>query len=84
VFTLMQSRKQASAMTAWSSARRRRSGTPFPRADVFPNLQIAGRSGRWPATVKPYFYDTTGENARAVKRRYHGTIERRWTGSPNS
>jgi AraC-like DNA-binding protein len=32
--------------------------------------QIADRLGRSPATVKAYFYDPTGENARAGKARY--------------
>ena len=34
--------------------------------------QIADRLGRSPATVKAYFYDPTGEKARAVKTRYQG------------
>src|ERR1700759_3840067 len=34
--------------------------------------QIAERLGRSPATVKAYFYDPTGEKARAVKARYVG------------
>jgi|SRR5690348_15830496 hypothetical protein len=34
--------------------------------------QIANRLGRSPATVKAYFYDPTGEKARAVKARYVG------------
>ena len=34
--------------------------------------QIADRLGRSPATVKSYFYDPTGEKARAVKARYVG------------
>ena len=34
--------------------------------------QIADRLGRAPATVKAYFYDPTGEKARAVKARYQG------------
>jgi hypothetical protein len=34
--------------------------------------QIAGRLGRSPATIKSYFYDPTGEKARAVKARYQG------------
>jgi hypothetical protein len=34
--------------------------------------QIAERLGRWPATVKTYFYDPTGEKARAVKARHQG------------
>jgi DNA-binding NarL/FixJ family response regulator len=31
--------------------------------------EIAGRLGRSEATVKGYFYDPTGEKARAVKAR---------------
>ena len=34
--------------------------------------QIADHLGRSPATVKVYFYDPTGEKARAVKARYQG------------
>jgi len=34
--------------------------------------QIAQLLGRSPATVKAYFYDPTGEKARAVKARYQG------------
>jgi len=34
--------------------------------------QIADRLGRSPATIKAYFYDPTGEKARAVKSRYQG------------
>ena len=34
--------------------------------------QIADRLGRSPATIKAYFYDPTGEKAKAVKRRYQG------------
>jgi hypothetical protein len=34
--------------------------------------EIADRLGRSPATVKAYFYDPTGEKARAVKLRYVG------------
>jgi AraC-like DNA-binding protein len=34
--------------------------------------QIADRLGRSPATVKAYFFDPTGEKARAVKARYVG------------
>jgi AraC-like DNA-binding protein len=34
--------------------------------------QIADRLGRSPATVKAYFYDPTGEKAKAVKARYRG------------
>jgi hypothetical protein len=34
--------------------------------------QIAASLGRSPATVEAYFYDPTGQNARAVKKRYLG------------
>ena len=34
--------------------------------------QISDRLGRSPATIKAYFYDPTGEKARAVKARYQG------------
>jgi AraC-like DNA-binding protein len=34
--------------------------------------QIADRLGRSRATIKAYFYDPTGEKARAVKARYVG------------
>jgi AraC-like DNA-binding protein len=34
--------------------------------------EIADRLGRSPATVKAYFYDPTGEKAKAVKARYVG------------
>jgi AraC-like DNA-binding protein len=34
--------------------------------------QIADRLGHSPATIKAYFYDPTGEKARAVKVRYQG------------
>ena len=34
--------------------------------------EIADRLWRSPATVKAYFYDPTGEKARAVKARYVG------------
>jgi AraC-like DNA-binding protein len=36
------------------------------------NAQVADRLGRSPATIKAYFYDPTGEKARAVKARYVG------------
>jgi hypothetical protein len=44
--------------------------------------QIAVRLGRAPATVKGYFYDPTGEKARAVKRRYQGVC--RGCGAPTT
>jgi hypothetical protein len=34
--------------------------------------QIAGRLGRSPATIKAYFYDPTGEKARAGKAHDQG------------
>jgi hypothetical protein len=42
--------------------------------------QIAERLGRAPATVKGYFYDPSGEKARAVKARYQGVC--RGCGAP--
>ncbi len=39
--------------------------------------QIADRLGRSPATVKAYFYDPTGEKAKAVKARYVGVCRGR-------
>jgi AraC-like DNA-binding protein len=44
----------------------------FREAEGLSIRQIAGRLGRSPATVKAYFYDPTGEKARAVKVRYVG------------
>jgi len=44
----------------------------FREAEGLSNAQIAHRLGRSPATVKAYFYDPTGEKARAVKARYVG------------
>jgi len=44
--------------------------------------QIAQRLGRSPATIKAYFYDPTGEKARAVKRRYQGVC--RGCGAPTA
>ena len=42
--------------------------------------QVAERLGRAPATIKGYFYDPTGEKARAVKARYQGVC--RGCGAP--
>jgi hypothetical protein len=42
--------------------------------------QIAERLGRAPATVKGYFFDPSGEKARAVKARYQGVC--RGCGAP--
>jgi AraC-like DNA-binding protein len=44
----------------------------FRDAEGLSNAQIASRLGRSPATIKAYFYDPTGEKARAVKARYVG------------
>ena len=44
----------------------------FREAEGLSIAQIADRLGRSPATVKAYFYDPTGEKARAVKARYVG------------
>ena len=44
--------------------------------------QIAERLGRAPATIKAYFYDPTGEKARAVKARYLGVC--RGCGAPTT
>ena len=44
----------------------------FREAEGLSIARIAGRLGRSPATVKAYFYDPTGDKARAVKARYVG------------
>jgi|SRR5580704_26738 AraC-like DNA-binding protein len=44
----------------------------FREAEDLSVGEIAERLGRSPATVKAYFYDPTGEKARAVKARYLG------------
>ena len=42
----------------------------FREAEGLSIAEIGGRLGRSPAIVKAYFYDATGEKARAVKARY--------------
>jgi len=44
----------------------------FREAEGLSIAEIARRLGRSSATVKAYFYDPTGEKARAVKARYVG------------
>jgi AraC-like DNA-binding protein len=44
----------------------------YREAEGLSVAQIADRLGRSPATIKAYFYDPTGEKARAVKARYQG------------
>jgi AcrR family transcriptional regulator len=44
----------------------------FRQAEGLSIARIAARLGRSPATIKAYFYDPTGEKARAVKARYQG------------
>jgi hypothetical protein len=44
----------------------------YREAEGLSIAQIGERLGRSPATIKAYFYDPTGEKARAVKARYVG------------
>jgi hypothetical protein len=44
----------------------------FREAEGLSVAQIAERLSRSPSTIKAYFYDPTGEKARAVKARYVG------------
>ena len=52
----------------------------YREAEGLSITQIARRLGRSPATVKAYFYDPTGEKAKAVKARYQGVC--RGCGAP--
>jgi AcrR family transcriptional regulator len=52
----------------------------FREAEGLSIAAIAERLGRSPATINAYFYDPTGEKARAVKARYVGVCRRRTTG----
>jgi AraC-like DNA-binding protein len=52
----------------------------YREAEGLSIAQIAQRLGRSPATIKAYFYDPTGEKARAVKARYQGVC--RGCGAP--
>jgi len=65
----------ASAAVADRVVERRRAvalARHYPEAEGLSIVQIADRLGRSPATIKAYFYDPTGEKARAVKSRYQG------------
>ena len=44
----------------------------FRETEGLSNAHIADRLGRSPAIVKAYFYDPSGEKAKAVKARYVG------------
>lgn len=48
----------------------------YREAEGLSIAQIADRLGRSPATIKAYFYDPTGDKARAVKARYQGVCRR--------
>jgi AraC-like DNA-binding protein len=52
----------------------------YREAEGLSIVQIAEQLGRSPATIKAYFYDPTGEKARAVKARYQGVC--RGCGAP--
>jgi hypothetical protein len=52
----------------------------YREAEGMSIAQTAEGLGRAPATIKGYFYDPTGEKARAVKRGYQGVC--RGCGAP--
>jgi AraC-like DNA-binding protein len=54
----------------------------YREAEGLTIAQIAQRLGRSAATVKGYFYEPTGEKARAVKARYEGVC--RGCGAPTA
>jgi hypothetical protein len=62
--------------TVWARVVERRRAvalaTHYREAEGLSIVQIADRLGRSQATIKTYFYDPTGEKARAVKARYQG------------
>ncbi len=66
----------AHAATVWARVVERRRAVALAKhyreAEGLAIAQIADRLGRSPATVRAYFYDPTGEKARAVKARYQG------------
>jgi AraC-like DNA-binding protein len=67
---------QAESASSYNRVRERRRAVALARhfreAEGLSIAQIADRLGRSPGTVKAYFYDPTGEKARAVKARYVG------------
>ena len=70
----------AHAETVWARVAERRRAVALARhyreAEGLSVAQIADRLGRSAATVKAYFYDPTGEKARAVKARDQGLCRR--------
>jgi hypothetical protein len=56
--------------TAWSSAGAPSRWRQFREVEGLSIVRIADRVGRSPATVEAYYYDQTGQKARAVKARY--------------
>jgi AraC-like DNA-binding protein len=69
-------RPNASTEVADRAVERRRAVSldrHYREAEGLSIAQIAERLGRSPATIEAYFYDPTGEKARAVKARYQGS-----------